>query len=379
MPFGLYLHFPFCNIDCSYCDFYKEHYECGLEENFYKALTIETELTAAQYAPYDREVTSIYVGGGTPSITNLNHFSRWFYHLKRHFHITDGIEFSIECNPESITLESLIIFKELGVNRPVFGIQSFDSRLLKILNRKHHPHHSHRAIYWANALGYKNFGADFIFGLPEQTSRMLSADLDQLIDLAPTHISFYQLTVEAGTELAANISAGFLKMPDPELAIAMYRGGCQRMMEAGYGRYEVSSFARKGYECKHNLGYWEGNDYLGLGPSAHSFMNGKHFANVFNLQTYITETRAGRLPRIIDKSGVEQRMSEAIILGLRTSRGISRSQFSERFGAPIETRLNREHYRLLVESGHLVPDRKNLRLSEEGIYIVDEITRRLID
>ncbi len=379
MPVGLYVHYPFCSFLCSYCNFYKELYEDGLEKRFYAALTTETELAAKLYGSYGAEISSIFIGGGTPSLTNHHLFAKWLQHLREHFTVPDGIEFTVEFNPESATLENLTVFKELGVNRPIFGIQSFNTRQLKILNRKHIPHQSHRAVYYANALGYTNFGVDLIFGLPTQTSRMLSADLDQLLDLDPPHVSFYQLTLEPGTELGAQIDSGSLKMPDHELRMAMYRGGCERLAEAGYKRYEVSSFAKPGFECRHKLGYWEGNDLLGLGPSAHSFMSGNHFINTSNLSRYIEQLQAGKLPRVADETGVERRMTEAIALGLRTSRGISRSQFSERFGVPIETRLNREQYHQLVESGHLLPDKDMLRLSEEGILQADEITRRLIE
>ncbi|RME24566.1 MAG: coproporphyrinogen III oxidase, partial [Candidatus Zixiibacteriota bacterium] len=211
-----------------------------------------------------------------------------------------------------------------------------------------------------------------------QNSEALSRDLDQIIDLAPPHISFYQLTVEPGTALADRVASGALKMPDPDFSFGLYRGGCERLMEAGYDRYEVSSFARKGYECRHNLGYWEGADYLGLGPSAHSFMHGRRFANTADVQAYIKALLSARRPLVVDESGFESRMTEAIMLGLRTARGIDRERFRQRFGIPVEERLVREQYHILVESGHLLPDKGRLRLSDEGLLMADEITRRLI-
>jgi oxygen-independent coproporphyrinogen-3 oxidase len=378
MPFGLYVHFPFCRNKCSYCDFYKELFDLGMERSFYEALRIETELCADVYAGQDREISTIFVGGGTPSLTNLQMFSDWLTQLRTLFHVPDGIEFSIENNPDSVHLENLSAFKELGINRPTFGIQSFNADLLKLLNRKHNPDHSYKAVYLTNALGYENFGLDLIFGLPKQTSKILSKDLDELIDLNPPHISFYQLTVEPGTKLAERVESGSLVMPSQEVTLALYRGGCERLAEAGYSRYEVSSFAKPGFECKHNLGYWEGNDYLALGPSGHSFMQGRRFANVPNVMEYIKTLKAGSRPVIYDESGMDERMVESIMLGLRTSRGIDRHQYAARFGQPVEERLDRKQYDLLVESGHLVPSDDQIKLSEEGIYLADEITRRLI-
>ncbi len=378
MQLSLYLHFPFCSNKCSYCDFYKELYERSLEKEFFHALRIETELIGDDPAVQNAEIVSIFVGGGTPSLMDLDLFADWLSLLKRQFQVPEHIEFTIEANPESVTVERLQVLKELGVNRPVFGTQSFNTRLLELLGRRHNPYHSQRAVYLAHALDFRNFGVDLIFGLPGQTSRMLSDDLDQILDLEPPHISFYQLTVEDGTPLAGQVASGEVQMPSPELSLAMYRGGSERMIEAGYHRYEVSSFAKPGHACQHNLRYWEGGDFLGLGPSAHSFLDGRRFANTSNLGEYIRSLQSGMLPRFVDESGHEERMTEAIMLGLRTAQGISRSAFAQRFGVPLEERFDREQYNILVETGHLIPDRGTLRLSEEGIYLADEITRRLV-
>ncbi len=378
MPVQLYVHFPFCKNKCSYCDFYKELYEAGRERRFYTALKRETELVARGLSGTKREISTIYVGGGTPSMTNIELFADWLELLRELFVVPSGIEFSIEHNPETVTREKLEYFKLLGCNRPVFGIQSFNLKLLRVLARKHDPRSSHRSVYLANALGFENFGVDMIYALPGQTSKMMSSDLDHLLDLEPPHISLYQLTVETGTPLAAKVQAGKLKMIDQELAMAMYRGACEKMAEMGYVRYEVSSFAKPGYECKHNLGYWEGADYIGLGPSAHSFIDDRRYYNKPDTVEYLKALEKGERPIVSDQSGLEQRMVEAIMLGLRTARGINRRQFASRFGRPLEERFDRRQYDIFVESGHLIPDRGNLRLSEEGILLADEITRRLL-
>jgi len=379
MAFGLYVHFPFCKNKCSYCDFYKELHRASLEKEFYEALNIETELVAEKQALIDKEITTVFIGGGTPTLTDVEYFTHWLETLKRFFFLSDNIEFSIENNPEFITLEKMQAFKELGINRPVFGVQSFNEKLLKVLRRKHKSHAVYRAVYLANVLGFENFGVDLIFGLPGQTSKMLSADIDQLIDLDPPHISFYQLTVEPGTDLADGVERGRLKMPDQELTLAQYRGGCSQMAENGYHRYEVLSFAREGFECQHNLGYWEGQDYIGLGPSAHSFVAGQRYSNAADVREYIDSLKNKReRPLIKDESSFEDRMTEAIMLGLRTSRGIERSRFASRFGVELEKKLDSEQYKIFVNSGHLLSEKNTVRLSDEGIYLADEITRRLV-
>ena len=208
--------------------------------------------------------------------------------------------------------------------------------------------------------------------------KMLSKDIDEIVELNPPHISFYQLTVEHGTPLAKLVESGKLLMPNQESSMAMYRGGVEKFTEAGYHRYEVSSLSKQGFECRHNLGYWEGRDYLGLGPSAHSFMNGKRFANSANLTEYISALTAGNRPVVNDDSGVQDRMVEAIMLGLRMAKGIDRHQFAARFGRSLESQLDSQNYELLCNSGHVVEEEGVVRLSEEGILLADEITRRLI-
>ncbi len=377
MSLGIYLHYPFCRNRCSYCDFYKELYDSDLQIRFFDALTIETELIARKYAQ-GRRVISLFIGGGTPSLMPSDRLAAWVKQVRQLFDVEEDMEFSIETNPESVTLELLTAFRSIGINRPLFGIQSFNSDLLMLMDRKHSPRDSHRAIYHTNATGFRNFGVDLIFGLPGQTANMLEADLEQLFDLAPPHISFYQLTIEEGTRLASQVADGRIRIPEEEMNLALYRLGVRKMEEAGYKRYEVSSFAQPGYECRHNLGYWEGAEYIGLGPSAHSFVDNQRSANQSSLSLYLESLHKQQLPRIIDKSGIEERMTEAIMLGLRLTRGISREQFQKRFGCSLQSRLNRKQYDLLVESGHLISDDDSLRLSGEGFNLIDEITGRLL-
>lgn len=378
MAFGLYLHFPFCRNNCSYCDFYKEIYQSRLEKEFFEALAVETELVAEEFAELDNWVATIFVGGGTPSLANLDMFESWLDQLRSLFYIPPDVEFSFECNPESVTLDMLERLQSLGVNRPTFGIQSFYPSLLKLLGRRHNPTDSHRAIYLAGALGFDNYGVDLLFGLPKQTTKMLSDDLDQFIALEPPHISFYQLTVEPDTALIKRVADGSLIMPDDDTVYAHYKGAVEQLSEYGYTRYEVGSFAKDGKTCRHNLGYWEGGDYLGLGPGAHSFMHGRRFANSSDLKKYTKTLLSGSRPVIIDESGLDSRMNEAIMLGLRLTRGIDRKRFAERFGVPVEERLVREQYDTFVESGHLIPDKGRLRLSDDGILLAEEITSRLV-
>jgi len=378
MALGLYLHFPFCRHKCSYCDFYKELHSPETEAQFYRSLTLETDLVADSIGSGSATLETIYIGGGTPSLTNLDLFSRWIDQVHTRFEFSGRPEISFEMNPESVSLELLVQLQETGINRPVFGIQSFDRQLLSLLSRKHKIADTHKAVYWANALGYDNYGVDLLFGLPGQTARMLSADLDHLVDLDPPHISLYQLTLEEGTPLETKVAQGKITLPDDDFLGALYRAAHEHLAESGYTRYEVCSFAKEGHECRHNLGYWWGNDYVGLGPSAHSFVNGRRYANSSDIRTYNETLSRGERPLIVDESGTEQRMTEAIMLGLRTTKGINRVDFEQRFGFQLEDRVRRDQLQILLETGHMEADDEYVRLSYDGLFLIDEITQRLV-
>ena len=375
---GIYLHFPFCKNHCSsYCDFYKETFVHELQRTFFEALSVETRKAIEQHQLTGRDVDTIYIGGGTPSLVDSELLAAWLDQLRSLVHLEDDLEFSLECNPESTTLDKLSRWQELGVTRPIFGVQSFHPKLLKRLGRKHHLEDSQRAVYHTNALGFRNFGLDLIFALPGQTSKMLSADIDLALSLGPPHISFYQLTVEPGTKLEAAIRRGRIKEIDEDSSLALYRGGSEELIESGYERYEVSSFAREGFKCQHNIGYWTGKEYLGLGPAAHSFVAGERYFNPSNLDQYVSSLKTGQLPLERDESGMKERMVEAIMVGLRMSKGIDREMFARRFGSPLDQQLDTKQLRILLDSGRVVEDGDYLRLSDEGVYLTDEIIRRL--
>ncbi|UCD18012.1 MAG: radical SAM family heme chaperone HemW [Candidatus Zixiibacteriota bacterium] len=378
MGLSLYIHFPLCSNLCSYCDFYKEIYEPELEKRYFRALKQELLLALDTLESDNRILETIYIGGGTPSLVTLPYLEQFLSALREEFSFSDEVEFSFEINPDSIDSDRLLRLRGLGINRPIFGIQSFNSRHLKLLNRKHSLSDSFRAVYLARATGFANFGIDMIFGMPRQTARHLSDDLDQVINLAPSHISYYQLTVEENTVLARKVASGMIKLPGSDLSAAMYRAINEEFRKHQYFRYEVSSFAHPGFECRHNLRYWEGGDFLGLGPSAHSFIGTRRFANVADLHKYIDTLSEKRRPLLYDTDEVGARMTEIIMLGLRTTRGLSRQAFRRRFGIPVEQSVNREMLDLLVHKGMIDPGGDHIRLSESGLLVADDIIRRLI-
>ena len=298
MAFGLYIHFPFCRHQSAYRDFNAVRYDPGLEKLFYEALTIETDLVAQAYRDYDNQIGTVYIGGGTPSLTNLELFRNWLEQVRQLFAAGERVEFSFEISPESCSRELLQALLEFGVNRPVFGVQSFDARLLKLLGRKHTVHQVHEAIYYANALGFENYGCDLLYGLPGQTAKKLSDDLDQMTDLDPPHVSFNQLRIEPGTKLAEMIDLGNTKKPDQDFVRKLYQAGSEHFTEHGYERYEDGLFAKPPHECRYDMNVSNGGYFVGLGPSARSLMNGKRYANVANLHEYLNVLKSGRRPII---------------------------------------------------------------------------------
>ena len=376
MPAGLYLHYPFCPYLCNYCDYFKSLYNKSDEQTLFDSLITETRLVAEEFP--NTKIETIFIGGGTPSLAKIDLLENWLKTVRESFDIADDIEFSIECNPDSVSQEYLAALKDLGVTRPNFGIQTFDPDLLKQIGRGHTPHQIQEAIYFANVLGFKSYGVDLLFGLPRQTSAMLKKDLSQLVDLAPPHISFYQLTSEEGTQLYAEVSSGKVVLPDDSLVSAMYKIGCDKFLSAGYEHYEIASFAKEGQECRHSLNYWQGEDVVGLGPSAHSYLNGHRLANVESISKYIESLKQKKMPRILNEPALLDRADETIISSLRLRNGVDCKKFESMFGLPLKDRIDSKEHEKLMEAGLLLDDKDRLRLSDEGFYLADEIALRLL-
>lgn len=389
---SLYVHFPFCSKLCGYCDFHKEILDRRKEKVFFEALTLETDLAAAEYIneldsgqagseshPQKIALASLYVGGGTPSLADPQLFADWIVHLGRYFELTDETEFTVELNPESSHKENLENFRQLGVNRISIGVQSFDRQALSNLDRRHNVNDTLRVFYLARALGFEDFSADLIFGYPQQTLKALISDLFQLIELEPTHVSFYQLTVKENTPLARQVSSGSVWLPDNDTMAEYYRAGVNFLSEHGYSRYEVSSFAQDGKIGKHNSRYWTGQPYLALGPGAHGFTGSDRYQIVPDTVEYTRSLlERGSRPLIWDRLTPRKRMIEDIMLSLRMTRGIDKREFSSRHGYPAAVALDSAEYARLVESGHVIPEGAFIRLSDEALGLADEIIARLI-
>lgn len=378
-PLAIYLHFPFCTNRCHYCDFYREPFDPETAELLFRAIIYETEMVLLSLGQEPVDIASIYIGGGTPSLLPPRLLEEWIARVKGYARFMVDYEFSIEVNPESLTDEFACRSREAGVNRIIVGVQSFATGALRQLNRRQTTRDIYRAFYRARLAGYENIAADLIFGLPGQTMKKMRTDIDRLIALEPTHISFYQLTVEQTTRLADRVAAGEMTLPDEESLAAMYRFGSHMLIDRTYRRYEVSNFALDGRRSRHNYAYWSGSPYLGLGPSAHGFVNNCRYGNVADIKRYIEAVDAGFMPiEFVEKLTDEQRLLEAVMLSLRTSDGIDKVRQKLRFGKRAEAIFASPISRRYVDSGHLIDERGFLRLSDEGFLLADKIIADLV-
>jgi oxygen-independent coproporphyrinogen-3 oxidase len=281
---GLYIHIPFCRQKCLYCDFYSAVHNEDLE-NSYIAVILK------QIEEFDENFSSIYIGGGTPSILSQSLLDRLLLGLKKF--IKTGIEVTIEVNPESINPEKLKLFINKGVNRISIGMQSFDDKKLKALGRIHSAREAIKAIELSKKSGFENISIDMIFGVSGEDLKAWQAELENAAGFDIQHISCYSLSYENGTSLFKMRENKSIAPIDDEVMAEMYKYAMSYLPKEGFNHYEVSNFSKPGFECTHNINYWDNNSYLGLGPSAVSYMNGVRFENVHNVEEYIDRYKKG--------------------------------------------------------------------------------------
>lgn len=361
---GLYLHFPFCLKKCAYCDFYSIEADDFLIRNFLVAVGREASFYRERFPSQGTTIETIYLGGGTPSMLHPDQMDSLLYHFAKTFPLSDELEITVETNPGTISPQSLLFYKEAGVNRISIGVQSFDCEELRLLGRIHTAEQAEDLIKGAKEAGFKDVGIDLIYGLPDQTLEPWKETLAKTIRLYPTHISTYNLTWSQSTELGRKIETGALTRPDDKIISDMYLLAHKMFSDAGFEHYEISNFALPGHRCRHNEGYWTGETYLGLGPSAHSFIGNLRFWNISDVRKYIDVLSHDRLPvadrEILDR---DQRNLERIVLGLRRREGIPVGVLKEK-----QNRIPP-----LVHGGLASVKEDFLSLTAKGFLLADEI------
>jgi oxygen-independent coproporphyrinogen-3 oxidase len=369
MP-GLYVHIPFCEKKCIYCDFYSIE-SFRRYDDFLSALHREIAMRAA-VLPDDIVFHSIFFGGGTPSLLTDVQLGGVLEALRTRFRFERDVEITVECNPGTVDTPQLRGYRSAGVNRLSFGVQSFHADDLLFLSRIHSAEEAEQAIGIAQDSGIPNINLDLMFSLPGQTPERWMYNLERARDLGTTHLSCYSLTVEQGTPLARMTTRGMVAMPPEESDAELFTLTMETLEGWGFRQYEVSNYAREGYACRHNLTYWRHEDYLGFGPSAHSTWQGRRWWNLSSLDRWLGAISTGRLPEaggeLLDRDTLR---SEYIYLRLR-SEGIDLGDFSRRFDADL-MRDNRPFIDRCLAGGTLRMEDNRLLLTREGMLLCDAI------
>jgi oxygen-independent coproporphyrinogen-3 oxidase len=377
MPKSVYLHIPFCNRLCPYCDFNKYVLKGQPVTEYLEALHKEMEHTVTKYPP--QEIKTIFVGGGTPTTLDPEQMEFFLNSINEFFQPQiNEIEFTIEANPETITAELLDVMKKGGVNRLSFGVQTFEPELLRKLGRMHGPEDVYRSIQLAKEAGIRNLSIDLMFGLPNQTVEMLNQTLDIAFALDIPHFSSYSLKVEEGTFFHTLYQKDKLPLPSEDDEIRMYEQLIQRMMENGYNQYEISNFSRPGFESEHNLTYWRNEEYYGLGAGAHGYVRGIRHVNADPIHEYMALVKEQKFPYIETHEVTPQEaMEEMMIMGLRIQEGISKQRFFNDFGIPIHEMYG-DQIRKLLDQGLLQTDDSRYFLTKKGIFLGNEVFAKFL-
>ena len=372
---GLYIHIPFCQRKCPYCGFASAVENPGERPAFLTALNREMEAWTEEW--HDVSFSSIYLGGGTPSLLEPGELEGVIEGLRRQFRVQGSPEVTLEANPGTVNLEKLKEYNNLGVNRLSLGVQAFQDVLLQRIGRIHSVRDGLQAFGWGREAGYHNLSIDLMFALPGQTLEKWEESLAGAIELNPEHISLYGLTVERGTSLEKGVASGRIKLPGEDIQARMYEKAWETLGQAGYDHYEISNFAKPEFRSRHNSGYWSGEPYLGLGPSAHSFREPRRWANASQWEDYVALTEAGGKAVVMEENlGQSQRRLEKIFLGMRRKEGINLMEYEQTFGESLEARL-KGYLPGLMDRGWVVKEGEWLRLSEHGMALADAIFEKI--
>lgn len=333
-PLELYFHIPFCEKKCLYCDFLSAPADAGTKDRYMQALLAEVEGRADEYRDY--QVSSVFIGGGTPSTVGAAWMEKILGTVREHFFVQKDVEITIEVNPGTVDEERLQVYRRAGINRLSIGLQSACDGELRALGRIHTWEQFLAAYHAAVSVGFENINVDLMSALPGQTLENYHETLESVLALKPlpTHISAYSLIVEEGTPFFERRERGELILPDEECERQMYEDTKKRLSGAGFSRYEISNYARPGYECRHNCGYWRRVDYIGFGLGAASLFQNVRFHNGRDLQAYLRDSLGCR--EDVEQLSERERMEEFLFLGLRMTKGVSGREFQETFGRSLE-------------------------------------------
>ena len=373
LPNALYVHIPFCARKCIYCDFNSIVSESKTIDRYLQALEKELNSLRGQYV-----VKTVYIGGGTPTVLTEIQLEKLLCSVIRSIPTPEIIEYTVEANPGTLTVNKVGLLKEYLVNRVSLGVQSFQDRELKFLGRIHSSNDARNAFTLLRIAGFENINVDLIFGCPEQTLDDWNKDLKAVVELNPEHISTYVLTYEEGTSITKDLNNEFIHKLDECVELEMYKTAINYLTHNSYNHYEISNFAKAGYECLHNHVYWRNTGYVGVGAGAYSFINGVRTSNEKNVFEYIDRiNKNNNVKSFSECLCQDQFASETVIMSLRLRQGISNVDFYKRFGRKIEDQFGYQMERL-IEAGLISYEDEKLKLTEKGLYIADTVLAEFV-
>ena len=376
---ALYVHIPFCFHKCHYCDFYSITHQSPERRNtFVDRVLHEAEMWHA--TPVSIRPRTFFFGGGTPTLLPIESMSRLLVGLKERIDFTGVEEWTIEANPATVSAEYCAMLRSAGVDRLSFGGQSFNRDELKLLERHHDPDDVPRSIELARSAGFTRLNVDLIYAIPGQDLPSWAKSLDEAIALRTPHLSCYGLTFEPNTPIAVRRRLGLLRQAAESLELRMLRHARSRLSGAGMGAYEISNYSTPGEECQHNLVYWMGGNYIGLGPSAASHVQGWRWRNRPHLGEWERALDAGLLPAIeVEQLSASRRAGELAMLMLRLSRGLNFAAFADRTGGLDAQTIWQDTIERYVRTGLLHIDQAALKLTEAGLAVADAIAAEFLD
>ena len=378
---GIYIHIPFCKQKCYYCDFVSYSNKCSEVKEYIESL--KKEIEEFDFSNY--KVSSIYIGGGTPSYIDSIYIVEILSELKEKLKCNliefKDIEITIEVNPGTVDTKKLNDYKKLGINRLSIGLQSTKNDILKKIGRIHTYQEFLEIYKLARETGFKNINIDLMIGIPGQKIGDLKNTLQDIIKLEPEHISVYSLIIEENTPIEKMLENGEIKLPDEDLERNMYWYVKNTLELNGYNHYEISNFAKLGKESRHNLNCWNQEEYIGFGVAAHSYLNGIRFSNTINVEEYIQHIENNRKEeniQIEESQSLEDKKNEFMMLGFRKIQGVDIARFKEKFiDNPIF--LYRENLNKLVEEGLIEVDLNHIKLTNKGIDLANLVFEEFVD
>ena len=369
---AIYIHIPYCKKKCSYCNFHFSINQSGIDEMI-NSIVKELELRKKYL---NSEIKTIYFGGGTPSILNKKHLEKLFDKIRSTFKISENAEISFECNPDDLNKEKLILLKYLGVNRLSIGIQSFDDKDLKFMNRSHNSDEAINSVKLAQEVGFDNISIDLIYSLPSQSVENWQKNLEIAFSLNIQHISSYSLTIEKNTQLSHLIKTKKITELDEKTSSEHFNLLLKESKKNEFIQYEISNFGKEGYFSKHNSSYWENKNYLGIGPSAHSYNGESRSWNISNNKNYIEIISENKLPSETEILTKNQKYNEYIFTSLRTMWGVDLKLVQEKFDEKIYNYLLLQVVKW-KETSDILHTKNTLKLTEKGKLLADAIASDL--